>query len=92
MLWAPRGKHKEKFSGADIPKPDNLDLMISLSEKLSNGFSYIRIDFYEIDGQVYVGEFTQHQGSGNEVILPKSLDQKYGKVLKNRISDKNKPY
>ena len=92
MSWAPKGRHQKKFSGSDIPKPQNLDIMISLAEKLSKGFSYIRIDFYEIDGQVYVGEFTQHQGSGNEIIMPKSLDQKYGRILKHRISNKNKSY
>ena len=92
MLWAPKGRHQKKFSGSEIPKPQNLDIMISLSEKLSKGFAYIRIDFYEIDGQVYVGEFTQHQGSGNEVILPKYLDKKYGRILNHRISNKSKPY
>ena len=41
-----------------IEKPKNLDLIIDYSKKLSNEFGFVRVDFYEIDNTVYLGELT----------------------------------
>ena len=39
-------------------KPKNLDLMIEYSRKLSSEFVFVRVDFYDIDGKIYLGELT----------------------------------
>ena len=39
-------------------KPKNLDLMIEYSRKLSSDFCFVRIDLYEINNTVYLGEMT----------------------------------
>ena len=39
-------------------KPKNLKLMLEYSEKLSSEFSFVRVDLYEIDNTVYLGEMT----------------------------------
>ena len=44
---------KEKFK-----KPQNLDLLIEYAKKLSNEFVFVRVDFYEINGTIYLGELT----------------------------------
>lgn len=45
--------------GGDIvPKPDNLDQLLTTAAKLSKGFPQVRIDFYNIDGKIYFGEMT----------------------------------
>lgn len=41
-----------------IEKPDTLDQMIEYSKKLSKGFPYVRVDFYDVDGKVVFGEMT----------------------------------
>ena len=41
-----------------LEKPDNLDLMYSISRKLSNNMKYIRVDLYEINRKIYFGELT----------------------------------
>lgn len=41
-----------------IEKPKNLDLMIEYAKKLSKEFVFVRVDFYEIKGTVYLGELT----------------------------------
>lgn len=37
-----------------IPKPHNYDLMVILAEKLSFGFPFVRVDFYEVNGAVFL--------------------------------------
>lgn len=42
----------------DIPCPLHLDRMLDYAHKLSDGFPQVRVDFYEVDGQIYFGEMT----------------------------------
>ena len=48
----------------DIPKPQNLEKMIELSEKLAQNFIHVRIDWYNINGKIIFGEITLYDGSG----------------------------
>ena len=41
-----------------IPKPKNLDLMIFYAKKLSSEFAFVRVDFYNIKGKIFLGELT----------------------------------
>lgn len=40
------------------PKPDTLEEMNEYARKLSKDFPFVRVDFYTINGKVYVGEMT----------------------------------
>lgn len=42
----------------EIDAPKSLKLMVQLAAKLSRGFEFVRVDFYEIGGKPIVGEFT----------------------------------
>ena len=44
--------------------PTHLDEMISIARKLAKDTYHIRVDFYEIDGKVYVGELTFQENAG----------------------------
>ena len=44
-------------------KPKNFELMKEYAEKLSSKFRFVRVDFYEIDGEVYLGELTFTPGA-----------------------------
>lgn len=49
----------EKFrNDTIIPEPSNLNEMISIARRLSQGFPQVRIDLYNIDGKIYFGEMT----------------------------------
>lgn len=39
-------------------RPQHLDEMLETSRKLSAGIPFLRVDMYEINGKVYVGEMT----------------------------------
>lgn len=41
-----------------IAKPKNLDLLLEYAEKLSREFVFVRVDFYEIKGKLFLGELT----------------------------------
>lgn len=67
-----------KNSGTKISKPKNYNKMIELAEKLSKNFPFVRVDFYEINGQIYFGELTFHPGSGFEEFSPEIYDEILG--------------
>lgn len=65
----------------DIEMPELLDEMCELSEKLTAGFPYIRVDWYIYQNQLYFGELTLHHNGGNRPILPSKWDTILGKEL-----------
>jgi len=50
--------NSDYLRGEIIPKPKNLDLMISIAEKLTKGLPEVRCDLYNINGKIYFGELT----------------------------------
>lgn len=74
------GKHTDP-SDLDIEKPELLDRMCELSEKLVKGFPYLRADWYIYNNQLYFGELTFHHNGGMRPIQPEIWDEKLGKEL-----------
>ena len=68
-------------SKKDIPKPKNLKKMLELSEKLANGIPFVRMDWYEINGKLYFGEYTFYPGGGMEEFTPEIWDTKIGDMI-----------
>lgn len=68
-------------SGRIIPKPKNFDKMIKIAEELSKDIPFVRVDLYEINGQVYFGELTLYPGSGFQEFTPESYDYLLGSWL-----------
>ena len=66
---------------ADIKKPIQLEKMREIAETISRDIPFLRVDFYSIYDKVYVGELTFHPGSGFIQFEPRSIDEKYGKLL-----------
>lgn len=68
------------ISDSLIEKPKNFEMMATLAEKLSEGFSHVRVDFYNIDGKLYFGEMTFTNASGLKKINPCEWDKKLGEL------------
>lgn len=69
----------------DIPNlkcPKNLNMMISIAEKLSEDFIFARIDLYNIDGRIYFGEITLSPNSGFDSDITRNTDELFGEKLK----------
>lgn len=61
-----------------IEKPSTFEAMKDIAAKLSKGFPQVRIDLYEINGEVYFGEFTFFHFSGNVPFSPSLWDEEIG--------------
>ncbi|MDN3555228.1 ATP-grasp fold amidoligase family protein [Halomonas maura] len=61
--------------------PKTLETMLQLSRQLAENFSFVRVDFYEVDEQVYFGELTFHPGSGSEPFSDYQADLLLGQYL-----------
>lgn len=72
------------YENAEIPpqKPEKFKEMKYLAEKLSEGISHVRIDFYQTPSGIYFGEITFFDGSGFDAIEPIEWDYKIGSWLK----------
>jgi len=62
----------------DIPAPAGLETMLSLAGDLGEGFACARIDFYEVDGDVYFGEITFTDADGLSDFTPSRYDRVFG--------------
>ena len=62
-------------------KPLNFEKMKLFSEKLSKGIPFLRVDFYEIDGKLYVGELTFFHNSGFFKVNPEYYNRKLGEWI-----------
>lgn len=63
-------------------KPANYDEMVSIAEKLSKGFSFVRVDLYDIAGRIYFGEMTFTPTGGYLPLDPPSADTWIGEKIK----------
>lgn len=64
--------------GDKIEKPKMLGEMIDVAEKLSEGFPYVRVDLYCVDGKIYFGELTFYPWSGYVQFTPDEFDFELG--------------
>ncbi len=64
-----------------IERPGSFDEMIAAARKLSQGLPHVRIDFYDVDGHMYFGEYTFYHFSGFMPMEPSCWDLKMGDML-----------
>ena len=62
-----------------LEKPDNYNKMVEIAETLSQGFSHVRVDLYNIDGKIYFGEMTFTTHSGYAKFVPDEFDFELGR-------------
>ena len=65
-----------------IPKPQNLEKMNEIAEKLAKDFNMVRVDLYNINGKIYFGELTFTPFGGYFKFTPPEWNLKLGKMLK----------
>ena len=64
-----------------IPRPEELPEILRLSEILSKGIPFLRVDFYIVDHHVYFSELTFFPASGFEKFVPEKWDTTLGDYL-----------
>lgn len=63
------------------PKPELFGVMANISEKLSEGVPFLRVDMYCIGNTIYVGELTFYHYGGFIPFKPSEWDRKLGDML-----------
>ncbi len=72
-----------KGNAKPIPEmPKNLDKMLLLGKALADDFPFVRVDFYETDDGIYLGEMTFYSGGGQLNFKPQEWDLKLGEKIK----------
>lgn len=73
----------------EIRKPDNYLKMLEISDRLSRDFPHARVDLYNVNGKILLGEITFYGASGYMKYEPDSFDFELGKrfVLPEKIRD-----
>lgn len=63
-------------------KPRCFEEMKQLAAVLSKGMPHVRVDFYEVNGRVYFGEFTFSHWGGLKPFEPEEWDYTFGSWIK----------
>ena len=73
----------EAPEGFTKPKPDNLDKMFELAEILAkaSGAPFIRVDFYNVQGQLFFGELTLYPVAGFDMKRLPETDELFGEKV-----------
>lgn len=64
-----------------IELPVNFEKMKEYAKILSSGFKLVRVDMYEVNGTVYLGELTFTPGAGFQIFTDKRYDEILGNLF-----------
>lgn len=74
-------KKNPTINAEDIVLPSNINEMIEVVKKLCKGFQHIRVDLYNVNGKIYVGELTFYSGGGFLNIYSKEYENRLSKYI-----------
>ena len=82
MDFNPLDIHR-KWPNSQLPivKPACFEEMKRIAKDLSQGFTHVRIDLYEIDGHVYFSEYTFYDWGGLFTFSPEIWDRRLGDMI-----------
>ena len=75
-------KGHSRISDIKTPKPHDFDKMVEFGRLLSKGMYFLRVDFYEVNGKLFVGELTLHENAGYCSFEPDQWDYTLGEWLR----------
>ncbi len=71
--------HERDLTPPVVPNWEEMKILAGI---LSEGFPHLRVDFYNICGNIYFGELTFHHDSGIVPFEPKEWEYKLGDMIK----------
>lgn len=71
-----------RHSEVEMPRPINLQKMIDFSKSLSSDTIFLRVDFFEVEEQLFVGELTLEEGGGFCEFTPNQWNEILGCWIK----------
>lgn len=70
-----------KKSDVEIAMPENFDQMVNMAEILASPFPFVRVDLYNVNGNIYFGEMTFTPAKGTLILDDDKCDFEIGKWL-----------
>lgn len=70
------------YKSVKIEKPQRFEEMLEIAKKLSAGFPFVRVDFFNIGEDIYLSELTFDSGDGHRKFTPASFDEELGKQFR----------
>lgn len=65
----------------EVVFPTNLQEALTIADRLSEGFNFIRVDLFLTRNRVWFGEMTNFPGNGFEAFKPYEFDREMGRLL-----------
>ena len=79
--WCPLAvRYGEPPPEVDPPVPATFPRMREVARELARGLAFVRVDLYEVDGRVLVGEMTHFPSAGAPRFVPRAFDDELGAV------------
>ena len=75
-------KKKPTLEEKDVVFPDNIQEMFSVVRKLCKPFPHVRVDLYNVDGQILFGELTFSTNGGVINVSDPNYDKEIGSWIK----------
>jgi len=72
--------YRTKFQPVSIPRPANLETMLSVASDLSRGIDFVRVDLYNSVGKIFFGELTLTPVGGKIPFTPAEWDHRLGEL------------
>jgi len=79
--WNYISSRKHLHQDIKLEKPKDLDKMIDYARRLSEGFPFVRVDFYYVNQKIYFGEMTFYPAGGIKKFVPEEYDAIFGSYL-----------
>lgn len=86
--YSPNGKMLPFGEKAYMPEPNpnvelpsNLNEMIAIAERLAKDMTFVRVDLYNVNRQIFFGELTFFPASGFGQFIPDEWDYKLGGMI-----------
>lgn len=70
---------KLRYPTQHVDRPDRYEQLLDVASRLADGFDYIRVDLYDVSGDIYVGEITPYDGGGLKGFDPARWDLEWGR-------------
>ena len=78
---ANKDKYDKNAASESISQPKRFSMMKEFGSKIAINYPLVRVDFYDVDGLLFIGEITLHHGSGHDMFYPKEYDLLFGQKL-----------
>lgn len=82
--------YRKNISNMNLPS--NINEMIEIADRLSSGFTFVRVDLYNMNGKIYFGEMTFNSAAGYDAPNPIEYDEVLGNIMKIDLSKREGNY